>query len=378
MDIILIDDEPLALNYLERILKKYYNLLVVKKFTHLDVNQECELISRIDVVFLDIEMPEKNGLILAREILQINPNVYIIFVTGHSNYAINAFDIDAFDFILKPIQLDRLQLTLERIYRNLNEKNTKSLLSNDLLKINLFGNLTFELNGKIEIFQWRTAKVKELFIYLLQNDKKIIHKAKLIELLWPELDHAKAYSRLYNTVYQLRNNLYLFNKYFSLRNIGHGYMLETNNVWIDIIEWKNKITSVSSVTVKSVTHVENLMSLYTESYLVELDYLWLIPDRRHLEQLWLKVAYELIHFYSGVEDFEKVELWYSKICSFFPEDEGAHFELMKIYAHSKQGILVDYLYKKLKNTFTEINAEVSSDIQNWYKQWKKTKKLIFE
>lgn len=73
-----------------------------------------------DVVFLDVEMPGLSGVECARRINDINPKTFIVFATGHSEYMPEAFEMYAFDYIVKPFKIERVFQTLERI-RSLNE-----------------------------------------------------------------------------------------------------------------------------------------------------------------------------------------------------------------------------------------------------------------
>lgn len=74
----------------------------------------------VDVVFLDINMPGMTGLEAASQISDINPQIFIIFATGYSNYAKEAFDVYAFDYIIKPFNSERINKTLDRIKLRLN------------------------------------------------------------------------------------------------------------------------------------------------------------------------------------------------------------------------------------------------------------------
>lgn len=67
------------------------------------------------VVFVDIDLPGKNGLDLAREIFAINPWTYIVFATGYDNHMDEAYEVYAFDYLVKPFKLDRMKKTMERI-----------------------------------------------------------------------------------------------------------------------------------------------------------------------------------------------------------------------------------------------------------------------
>ncbi len=67
------------------------------------------------VVFLDVDMPEKSGIECARLIQDKNPACVLIFATGHEEYMGEAFEVYAFDYLVKPFKLDRLEQTLQRI-----------------------------------------------------------------------------------------------------------------------------------------------------------------------------------------------------------------------------------------------------------------------
>jgi len=69
----------------------------------------------IDIAFLDIEMPNVNGLDCAKIITDINPKTIIIFATAHGEYMPEAFEVYAFDYLIKPFKVDRIKRTLMRI-----------------------------------------------------------------------------------------------------------------------------------------------------------------------------------------------------------------------------------------------------------------------
>lgn len=69
-----------------------------------------------DVVFLDIHMPAGNGMVVAEALLKDKTNPpHIIFITAHAEHAVRAFDVEAVDYLLKPVQLDRLQRAIARV-----------------------------------------------------------------------------------------------------------------------------------------------------------------------------------------------------------------------------------------------------------------------
>lgn len=83
-----------------------------------------------DVIFLDVEMPGLNGIDCARKIQDINPKAIIIFATGHEEYMPKAFELYAFDYIIKPFNIQRIHQTLTRISSLLCQK--EKILSSPL------------------------------------------------------------------------------------------------------------------------------------------------------------------------------------------------------------------------------------------------------
>lgn len=375
MKAVLVDDERLALDYLERQIQKNGQIEVVGTFMHLDLNKESRLIKHVDVVFLDIEMPGINGLEMAEQLIEINPDLFVVFVTAFNEYAVRAFELNALDYMLKPVRQNRLQKTIERLKNKINH--STHIYSEEILRVRVCGNLMFELNDdKFEPLSWRTAKSQELFLFLLHHQGKIIHKSKLVELLWPELETDKAYSQLYTAIYHIRKTLKNLRNHFSIKNKNEGYILIANNVAIDIVEWENRIRSLIPLDDTNIHEYEKHMDLYTSSYLQEYNYLWAESERFRLEQLWINVAYQIGEYYYNQNDLEKAETWFVKICDYRPDEENAHFLLMKLYASFGYGVLVEHQYAQLIKSLRELSLDISTHIKDWYSQWRQERNPI--
>ncbi len=83
----------------------------------------------IDVAFLDIEMPNINGLECAKIIADINPKTIIIFATAHGEYMSQAFEVYAFDYIIKPFKIERIEQTLNKIIKIYSHRNDVEIQS---------------------------------------------------------------------------------------------------------------------------------------------------------------------------------------------------------------------------------------------------------
>ncbi|GAB3789714.1 response regulator [Virgibacillus kimchii] len=370
MKAILVDDEALALDFLEHQLNKIGGIKVIGKFNNMNIKKNTSLLQEVDVIFLDIDMPEMNGLELAEKILEINANVLIVFVTAFNEFAVQAFELNALDYVLKPIQLERLKKTLERVESKLSPQIHKPA-KNKMLRVNVARELSFEATRDIpEFLQWRTTKSQELFLYLLHNYGKTIRKSELVELLWTDFEEARAYSQLYTAIYHIRKTLKKYSSHFTIKNMGEGYTLYIENLFIDLVEWEKNLKTAPPLTGETIDAYEENMKLYSGAFLQEYDYLWAEAERYRLEQLWLKAAYQIAGYYSKHDYLENAQNWYVQICSTAPEEEDAHFSLMKLYEKQGYGLQIERQFKELTNALKELGLEVSPNIVKWFKQWK--------
>ena len=110
--LMVVDDEPPARRGLKRLMQAHEDVDVVGEAGSLDEAQELTHALRPDAIFLDINLGSDHGFSL---IERLDPVPAIVFVTAHSTYAPQAFDVAALDFLLKPVEQQRLALTLERL-----------------------------------------------------------------------------------------------------------------------------------------------------------------------------------------------------------------------------------------------------------------------
>ena len=104
LDICIIDDEPLALQYLSFLLSQMDDVNLVGEYSEpKELIQDLHTI-KVDAVLMDIQMPGILGIDLAEQLLAIQPEIEIVFVTAYEEYAIKAFELNALDYILKPIE----------------------------------------------------------------------------------------------------------------------------------------------------------------------------------------------------------------------------------------------------------------------------------
>lgn len=103
-------------------------------------NEAISIVAKetIDVAFLDVDMPGLNGVEVAKLVVDINPKCAIIFITAHEDYMKDAFELFAFDYIMKPFKLERLHKTIHKLIEQKTQfmqraKVTSDLISEDLM-----------------------------------------------------------------------------------------------------------------------------------------------------------------------------------------------------------------------------------------------------
>ncbi len=169
MNAIIVDDDLLSIENLKYLCNKIPGLTVGAEFTNAVEALSFIRKNKVDVVFLDIEMPDFNGL----ELVKTTSNLpQIVFTTAKAEYAVQAFEYDATDYIQKPITLARLQKSIERVEKINKEE---SLVEKDFIFVKSerkFVKINFDEVLYIE-------SVSDYVVFVLDNNRKIITHSTL-------------------------------------------------------------------------------------------------------------------------------------------------------------------------------------------------------
>ncbi|MGQ3481017.1 response regulator [Paenibacillus sp. TY11] len=369
--IVIVDDEELALDYMKRLLGNLQGIHIAGAFMNPLVAKNYILIDNIDVVFLDVRLPEINGIELANQILEHKPHIYIVFVTAYDEYAIQAFELNAMDYLVKPVTPDRLLKTMNRILKRNDNAAPITADQQPILHLQVFQHVIFKLTDQQPtVIQWRTKKSQELFLYLLQNHDQLVRKSTLIELLWPEYEEDKAYSLLYTAAYYVRKTIGPYHNFLEISNTNGGYILHTQNVLLDTERWEFHLSSAPSLNLESIEYYVKVMELYKGDYLQEYDFWWAESERQRLHKIWLSTSLKMAEWYRENAQPEEAVTIYKDICSRHPQAEDAYWGLMKTYADMKKNNLVNQCYNLLSSVlWEELHEKPSEQITNWYKEW---------
>ncbi len=197
MHLLAVDDEKLALLHLTNILEEMFPDDTVTGFSDqieaLDFAKDLmEKKEQLEFLFLDIEMYGMSGIELARQFKDICPGVKILFVTGHDNYALEAFRLHARGYILKPVTRELIEEEMQNIEgysQSERQQRMQGETEKKRITVRTFGN--FDIYVEDEPLQFSRSKAKELLAFLVDKKGTGVNTAEISSILWED----KAYDR---------------------------------------------------------------------------------------------------------------------------------------------------------------------------------------
>lgn len=230
----------------------------------------------LDAVFLDIEMPEINGLELSEKILGINENIDIIFVTAFNQYAIEAFELHAMDYILKPLTEERLEKTVKRLLK----AKSSAVVGVEKPFIQCFGEFEVFLRGEAMFF--KNSKAKEILAFLVHKEGVPVSWEKVADAVWPDYDGEKAQANFHANTYLLRKRLTEAGISQILENSRGNYRVITEEVNCDLYKLKERIVSNKINRKEDYSLIDNLDK---KGYMEENGYAWAYPKAVELNKM---------------------------------------------------------------------------------------------
>lgn len=173
---IIIDDEIHSVDALRGYIEKVPELKLMESYNNpLTALEEIRNGNKPDIVFLDVDMPELSGI----EVAELLPkDIAIIFTTGHSKYALQAFQLDAFDFLLKPFNYSTFHKSVTKVIERIGKVSSKEEIESMFINPGTKGKIIQLLIAKISHIEALDHSV----CIFLQNEK-FVTKVNLKEIL---------------------------------------------------------------------------------------------------------------------------------------------------------------------------------------------------
>lgn len=191
MKTILVDDEPLAMERFSKLAKNLSDINIIGKFDSPLDAVEFAKNEEVKLAVLDIDMPEMNGIELGKELRKVQPNIVLIFITGYEQYALDAFNICAAAYLMKPFDIEDLKYAVESAML-LSKRNSKEVM------IKTFGRFDVFVNEKPIFF--KSSKAKELLALLVDAKGSTITSEYAISILWEDKNYDENSKSLYYKV----------------------------------------------------------------------------------------------------------------------------------------------------------------------------------
>ena len=233
MRAIIVDDEPVMLKRFARLAAEIPDLNVVGQFESAEKALNYAAEQFFEAAFLDVAMPIKNGVQLAKELRLIRPDVIIVFVSAYDNYLWDFNQIGGDYYILKPYNKETLEMAMERL-RLLLQRQHKELF------IQTFGRFLVLRNGKPLPL---AGKAKEILALIVTRRGKEISNEEIYSTVWENRPYGNVEMTVYyNALRRLKQVLKEEHLEDLLISTKRGQLVNTALFDCDYYDWQDKNT----------------------------------------------------------------------------------------------------------------------------------------
>ena len=299
---IIVDDEQLCLTHLENLLLKSGGMEIKAKFTKSLAALDFLQNNQIDVAFLDIEMPDMDGIELANRAIDIQERLAVIFVTAYNQYAVEAFRLNALDYLMKPVTAERLRETLDRIV-SVPSMSTQICLA----KIRCFGK--FQVTAGNTEINFRHKKAEELLAFLIDRKGDFVDRWEICDHLWEEYDGDRALINFHSTLHRLKKTLFQQGAEIPIEHDDGNYRLDINGLDCDYLRFQRFTAASGSIDQSSISEYEAVTENYNGDYLAGKEYAWAKRNRLMMRERFIMLVLQIAEVYQTAGDLQKSIAW---------------------------------------------------------------------
>jgi two-component SAPR family response regulator len=286
--VMLVDDEEDALNLLEILLGQIGEVEVVGKFLNPLQAIEALVTTPADAVFLDNQMPGMTGMEAARRIRDVRPQLPLVFTTAYSEYAVEAFEIQSTDYLLKPITMNRLEHAVSRIRQAVSAASFRAGAGVPPF-IRCMGGFSVGLPyAGNRLLPWRTNKEKEVCAFLIHHEGEPADTAMIVESIWPGYDVRKAKTYLYTCLSYLRRSLQEHQVPFRVEKAGNGFAIRLGEAATDATMLEGMLDAILSAEEPDERLYDKINGLYRGDYMDGCDYRWALARQEAIKKKYIR------------------------------------------------------------------------------------------
>ncbi len=356
---IAVDDEKLSLMRIERILREIPGVRFLEAYQNPSEAAAHDAVLEADVAFLDVEMPELDGLALSELLVEKNPNLEVIFVTAHEKYALQAYQLNAIGYLLKPVQFDDVRRHIERVSRYKRIVRERQAAAPHF---KVFGQFYLFIQPN-EVAAFRTEKTEELLALLLSQRGKPVSRDYICALLWPDMTEERAVRNFHTTAYNIRNRFCETGiTDILLRNLD-SYRINSDRVTSDLDVFCAAL-HLPNDTKERVQTLERALQVYDGVFMEGRDYVWLVEHQAYYERLFEDLSISLCVEYEKAGHLTKAADVLRRMLHYNETSERACARLMSLYRADGQPREAYQVYQNFRNHYlTEFGEEPPASLK---------------
>lgn len=358
---IIVEDEELVLQDIRTMVEETGLIDVVKTYANAKDALKEAAVLRPQLAFIDIELPGMDGITLAENLLEAVPALRVVFITAYNEYAVKAFELNAVDYLLKPIGRERFAMMVGRIASSLPRVSNRQ----EQLEIDCFGVMGVRIGGKA--VRWGRSKAEELFCYLLIHHKTAVHKEAIIEELWPDYDVHRALPILQTAACQLRNVFSPLQGAVKLEYAASRYCLTVAQgkcdyfFVLDVLE-----REFAADTYAAMTEAAQLIS---RGFFKDQGYLWAVGKEEELKSRMYALLRSHAEHWLSLTDCHSAIRPLKLLLDILPYDETGNNQLLECYARLNDGTgIVEHYRWLVKVLREEYDMEPAVSTRELYKK----------
>ncbi|MBB6635803.1 response regulator [Cohnella thailandensis] len=368
----IVEDELPTLELMERLIGRHPAFEVAGAFAN-----PLEALDRFgelkpDVAFLDVEMPKMGGLALADKLMELDDGLQVVFTTAYPGYAVDAFRVNAADYLVKPVLLEDLERVVPRVVRN---RSLHAALRQPAEAgeppVRCLG--TFETRtAEGSLVNWPTRKTEELFGYLLAHPNRLTGKWQLADLLWPDVEESRSLHNLHNTIYRLKKTLKDAGLKAELTHTNEGYLFAMPPSDSDLGRLRVCLSGVSKLDGTNVSEAEERFRSVKGALFGGKDYAWCAGASAEVSSLYRTLARMLTDWHRERGDAASAKELLRAYLEQAPLDEEMHKELLRLYAEDGETGLFRRQYESYERILEdELGIEPPEEIRQLAQRMKR-------
>ncbi|MDF2840588.1 MAG: hypothetical protein K0Q99_1360 [Clostridia bacterium] len=343
MKVIIVDDEKSTLLIMKKMISKIPGVEIVGAFQRAKDAYSFLRENKVDMMFVDISMPEESGLELGRRMMSEMPGMDLVYVTSYKEYALEAFSVHAFDYIVKPISQVRLESTIKRAMEKHFRIQANRIESNAKLFIYCLGGLDVRsMDGGI--VQLSSSKSAEFLSFLLMHRGRFVSKWSVMEEVFRGMTPQNAETYLNTTTYKLRKALEPYGMKGAIISSNESYTIERKDIYIDFIDFENRINSLVTINEFNLEDALKAEKLYIGELYGDKGYYWSLHEKERISELYFSFGKKLASYLLDIQRLAQSLQILRKLTRRNELDEEVICLLLKVYAfqRDKSALLKQY------------------------------------